>query len=73
MHARALTARKSIDEIVASGEGEGHQLSKTLGLSSITAMGIGGQSRIFYTMSQDGLLPAFFSKIHPRYETPYPR
>ncbi len=41
MDARALTARKSIDEIVASGEGEAHQLSKTLGLSSITAMGIG--------------------------------
>ena len=41
MDARALTARKSIDEIVASGEGEGHQMSKTLGLTSITAMGIG--------------------------------
>ncbi len=41
MDARALTARKSIDEIVASGEGDAHQMSKTLGLSSITAMGIG--------------------------------
>ncbi len=41
MDTSALTARKSIDEIVASGEGETQQMSKTLGLSSITAMGIG--------------------------------
>jgi APA family basic amino acid/polyamine antiporter len=42
MNTQALTARKTIDEIVAStGDGEAHQMSKTLGLSSITAMGIG--------------------------------
>ena len=41
MDTSALTARKSIDEIFASGEGETQQMSKTLGLSSITAMGIG--------------------------------
>jgi APA family basic amino acid/polyamine antiporter len=29
-----------------------------------------GQTRIFYTMSRDGLLPAVLGRIHPRYQTP---
>ena len=30
-----------------------------------------GQPRIFYSMSRDGLLPRAFSKVHPKYRTPY--
>ncbi len=30
-----------------------------------------GQPRIFFSMSRDGLLPPFFSKVHPKYKTPY--
>jgi APA family basic amino acid/polyamine antiporter len=30
-----------------------------------------GQSRVFFTMSKDGLLPKVFSDVHPRYHTPY--
>jgi APA family basic amino acid/polyamine antiporter len=30
-----------------------------------------GQPRIFYSMSRDGLLPGIFSKVHPKYRTPY--
>ncbi len=30
-----------------------------------------GQTRIFFSMSQDGLLPKFFGKIHPKFETPF--
>ena len=30
-----------------------------------------GQPRIFFSMSRDGLLPKFFSKVHPKFRTPY--
>jgi APA family basic amino acid/polyamine antiporter len=30
-----------------------------------------GQPRIFFAMSRDGLLPKFFSKVHPKYRTPH--
>lgn len=41
------------------------------GLTSVLMMQLYGQTRIFYTMSVDGLLPAVASRIHPRYGTPY--
>jgi APA family basic amino acid/polyamine antiporter len=30
-----------------------------------------GQSRVFYSMSRDGLLPKVFSDVHPKFKTPY--
>lgn len=30
-----------------------------------------GQPRIFFSMSRDGLLPAYFAKVHPKYQTPH--
>ena len=30
-----------------------------------------GQSRVFYSMSRDGLVPAMFSDVHPKFRTPY--
>jgi basic amino acid/polyamine antiporter, APA family len=30
-----------------------------------------GQSRVFYSMSRDGLLPKVFSDVHPKWRTPY--
>ncbi len=41
------------------------------GLSSVMLVLVYGQTRIFYTMSRDGLLPAMFSKVHPKFRTPY--
>jgi basic amino acid/polyamine antiporter, APA family len=41
------------------------------GLSSVMLVLLYGQTRIFYTMSRDGLLPPLFSKVHPKYKTPW--
>jgi APA family basic amino acid/polyamine antiporter len=41
------------------------------GLTSVMLVTLYGQTRIFYTMSRDGLLPPLFSVIHPRFKTPY--
>ncbi|GAB3027817.1 amino acid permease [Niabella terrae] len=41
-----------------------------LGYSSVILVMLLGQSRVFYSMSADGLLPRFFSSIHPKFRTP---
>jgi basic amino acid/polyamine antiporter, APA family len=40
-------------------------------LTSTLVVVLLGQSRVLYLMSQDGLLPSFFSRIHPRFQTPH--
>ena len=47
------------------------KIAAIAGLSSVILVMMLGQPRIFYAMSKDGLLPAQFSKIHPRFKTPY--
>jgi APA family basic amino acid/polyamine antiporter len=41
------------------------------GLTSTMVVMLLGQSRVFFSMSKDGLLPEMFSKVHPRFRTPY--
>jgi len=41
------------------------------GYTSVILVMLMGQSRVFYTMSKDGLLPKFFSSIHSKYRTPW--
>ncbi|HET7896690.1 MAG TPA: amino acid permease, partial [Flavisolibacter sp.] len=41
------------------------------GFSSVILVMLLGQSRVFYSMSRDGLLPKMFSEVHPKYKTPY--
>ncbi len=41
------------------------------GFSSVILVMLMGQSRVFYSMSKDGLVPKMFSDLHPKYHTPY--
>ena len=41
------------------------------GFSSVILVMLLGQSRVFFSMSHDGLVPKVFSDIHPTYKTPY--
>ncbi len=41
------------------------------GFSSVILVMLMGQSRVFYSMSRDGLVPKVFSDVHPKFRTPY--
>lgn len=41
------------------------------GLTSVMLVLLMGQSRIFFSMAKDGLLPELFDRVHPRYQTPH--
>lgn len=47
------------------------KLGAIAGLSSVILVMLLGQSRIFWTMSRDGLLPRFVQAVHPRFRTPW--
>ena len=40
------------------------------GYASVILVMLLGQSRVFFSMSKDGLLPGIFSSVHPKYQTP---
>lgn len=42
-----------------------------VGLTSVVLVLMYGQTRIFYTMARDGLLPRIFSAVHPKFQTPW--
>ena len=47
------------------------ELAAIVALPSVILVMMFGQTRIFFTMSRDGLLPNVFSKIHPKFFTPH--
>lgn len=42
-----------------------------VGLTVVCMILLLGQTRVFFAMSRDGLLPRFFSRVHPRFRTPH--
>ena len=46
-------------------------LAVLAGLTSVMLVMLLGQSRVFYSMSRDGLLPGLFSSVHPKFRTPW--
>ena len=47
------------------------KIGAIIGLTSVILVLMYGQTRIFYTMARDGLLPKVFSKVHPKFQTPW--
>ncbi len=47
------------------------KLAIIAGLTSVILVMLLGQSRVFFSMSRDGLLPKLFSDIHPKFRTPW--
>jgi len=41
------------------------------GFSSVILVMLMGQSRVFFSMAKDGLIPSVFSTLHPKFQTPY--
>jgi APA family basic amino acid/polyamine antiporter len=41
------------------------------GLSSVVLVLMFGQTRVFYSMARDGLLPSVLAKVHPKFKTPW--
>jgi APA family basic amino acid/polyamine antiporter len=46
-------------------------LGAVVGLASVVLVLLLGQSRVFYAMSRDGLIPPIYSKVHPQFRTPW--
>ncbi len=76
--APAATAVAHMGEMGANGTivpafpwlNRGIILAILLGYASVVLVMMMGQSRVFYSMSKDGLLPPLFSHLHKRYHTP---
>jgi basic amino acid/polyamine antiporter, APA family len=62
-HALILIGLKGSASIISVGA--------ICGLTTVLLVLLYGQSRIFFSMSRDGLLPTMFSHVHPRFRTPY--
>lgn len=47
------------------------KIGAIIGLTSVVLVLMYAQTRIFYTMARDGLLPKVFARVHPRFQTPH--
>ena len=72
------TGREASVAVAISAHMPGYEwLSKSVtlailaGFSSVILVMLLGQSRVFFSMSRDGLVPKAFSDVHPKFRTPY--
>ncbi|MEO6152659.1 MAG: amino acid permease [Croceibacterium sp.] len=75
-HAEALVCSKEalahvLRTIGFSGVGNMMGVAAFLALPSVILVLLFGQTRIFFVMSRDGLLPDVLSTVHPKFKTPY--
>lgn len=68
----------SVANAITSAMGEGYQwlaqfvtVAILFGFTSVILVMLLGQSRVFYSMGKDGLLPQAFGDLHPKFKTPY--
>ncbi len=71
INAARIRAEGTVFEVILSYMPFIIKLGAVLGLSSTMVVMVMGQPRIFYSMSKDGLLPTWASKVHPKFRTPY--
>lgn len=62
---------KAVDSVGLGWFSAAIKLGAVAGLTTVILVLLYGQSRIFFTMSRDGLLPPVFSKVHAGFGTPY--
>lgn len=62
-HAMILLGLNAAGSIISFGA--------VCGLTTVLIVLLYGQSRIFFSMARDGLLPGLFSRVHPRFRTPF--
>jgi len=62
---------KGVDVIGATWFAILVKIGALTGLTTVILVLLYGQSRIFFTMSEDGLLPGLFAHVHPTLNTPY--
>jgi APA family basic amino acid/polyamine antiporter len=61
----------AIDKMPYKWLGQAIILMILFGYTSVIVVDLMSQSRVFFSMSRDGLLPKIFSEIHPHFHTPY--
>ena len=67
----AAPVATAVDRTGLAWLGTSIKLAIIAGYTSVILVMLLGQSRVFYSMSRDGLLPRMFSDIHPRFRTPW--